>query len=97
MPLTQPKRENSLMGHYFRVINMPGARLTRRCGVSHSQVYMARTRNVGVDNGMEPFANVKVGVDREKQVADSPIRTPPRKIRPGFVGTSIHRLRSTKV
>jgi hypothetical protein len=38
------------MGHYFRVINMPGARLARRCGVSHSQVYMARTRNVGADN-----------------------------------------------
>lgn len=38
------------MGRYFRLINLPGARLARRCGVSHSQIYMARTRNVGADN-----------------------------------------------
>lgn len=38
------------MNRYFREINLPGARLARRCGVSHSQVYMARTRNVGPDN-----------------------------------------------
>jgi len=50
MPLTQPKRENPLMGHYFRLVNLPGKRLAKRCGVSHSQVYMARTRNVGADN-----------------------------------------------
>jgi hypothetical protein len=50
MPLAQPKRYNPLMANYFRVINMPGARLAKRCGVSHSQVYMARTRNVGADN-----------------------------------------------
>jgi hypothetical protein len=50
MPLTQPKRDNPLMRRYFQEINMPGARLARRCGVSHSQIYMARTRNVGSDN-----------------------------------------------
>jgi len=38
------------MRRYFQEINMPGARLARRCGVSHSQIYMARTRNVGADN-----------------------------------------------
>ena len=50
MPLTQPKRDNPLMNRYFREINLPGKRLAKRCGVSHSQVYMARTRNVGPDN-----------------------------------------------
>ena len=50
MPLTQPKRDNPLMNRYFREINLSGARLARRCGVSHSQIYMARTRNVGSDN-----------------------------------------------
>ena len=50
MPLTQPKRNNPLMGHYFRLINLPGKRLAWRCGVAHSQIYMARTRNVGADN-----------------------------------------------
>ncbi len=38
------------MGHYFRLIDMPGKQLAKRCGVSHSQVYMARKRNVGADN-----------------------------------------------
>ena len=50
MPLTQPKRDNPLMGHYFREIGLPGKRLAERCGVSHSQIYMARKRNVGADN-----------------------------------------------
>lgn len=50
MPLTQPERDNPLMRRYFREIGLPGARLARRCGVSHSQIYMARKRNVGADN-----------------------------------------------
>jgi hypothetical protein len=50
MPLTQPKRDNPLVRRYFQQINMPGAQLARRCGVSHSQIYMARTRNVGANN-----------------------------------------------
>ena len=50
MPLEQPKRDNPLMRRYFREIDLPGKRLARRCGVSHSQIYMARTRNVGTDN-----------------------------------------------
>jgi hypothetical protein len=39
----------------------------------------------------------RVGVDHEKEVADSPIRTPPRKTSPSFAGTSIHRLSSDRV
>ena len=50
MPLTQPKRDNPLMRRYFREINLSGSRLAKRCGVSHSQIHMARTRNVGSDN-----------------------------------------------
>lgn len=50
MPLTQPERDNPLMRRYFREINLSNKRLARRCGVSHSQIYMARTRNVGPDN-----------------------------------------------
>ena len=50
MPLTQPERDNPLMNRYFREINLPGKRLAKRCDVSHSQVYMARRRNVGPDN-----------------------------------------------
>jgi transcriptional regulator with XRE-family HTH domain len=50
MPLTQPERDNPLMNRYFREINLPGQQLAKRCGVSHSQIYMARNRNVGFDN-----------------------------------------------
>lgn len=50
MPLTQPERDNPLMRRYFQEINLPGQRLAKRCGVSHSQMYMARKRNVGADN-----------------------------------------------
>jgi transcriptional regulator with XRE-family HTH domain len=50
MPLTQPERDNPLMRRYFQQINLPGAQLARRCGVAHSQIYMARRRNVGPDN-----------------------------------------------
>lgn len=50
MPLTQPERDNPLMRRYFQEINLPGKRLARLCGVSHSQIYMARARNVGPDN-----------------------------------------------
>jgi hypothetical protein len=50
MPLTQPQRDNPLMRRYFREIGLPGQRLAKRCGVSHSQIYMARRRNVGADN-----------------------------------------------
>jgi transcriptional regulator with XRE-family HTH domain len=50
MPLTQPERDNPLMRRYFQEINLPGAQLAKRCGVSHSQIYMARRRNVGADN-----------------------------------------------
>ena len=50
MPLQQPKRHNPLMRRYFREIGLPGKRLAKRCGVSHSQIYMARKRNVGADN-----------------------------------------------
>ena len=50
MPLAQPERDNPLMNCYFREIHLPGTRLAKRCGVSHSQIYMARTRNVGADN-----------------------------------------------
>jgi hypothetical protein len=38
------------MRRYFQEIDIPGQRLARRCGVSHSQIYMARTRNVGPGN-----------------------------------------------
>jgi hypothetical protein len=38
------------MRRYFQLVSMPGARLARRCGVSHSRIYVARTRNVGADN-----------------------------------------------
>jgi hypothetical protein len=50
MPLTQPERDNPLMRRYFREIGLPGQQLAKRCGVSHSQIYMARKRNVGANN-----------------------------------------------
>ncbi|CAN5898775.1 hypothetical protein BH23ACT11_BH23ACT11_18060 [soil metagenome] len=50
MSLTQPRRDNPLMNGYFREVGLPGKRLAKRCGVSHSQIYMARKRNVGPDN-----------------------------------------------
>src|SRR5215218_2990600 len=50
MPITQPKRDNPLMRRYFQEIGLSGKRLAKKCGVSHSQIYMARTRNVGADN-----------------------------------------------
>lgn len=50
MPLTQPRRNNLLMRRYFDALGMTGKELARRAGVSHSQVYMARQRNVGARN-----------------------------------------------
>jgi hypothetical protein len=50
MPLKQPRRDNPLMRRYFDEINLSGKQLARECGVSHSQMYMARKRNVGADN-----------------------------------------------
>jgi transcriptional regulator with XRE-family HTH domain len=61
MPLTQPKRDNPLMGRCFCLIDLPGKRLAERCGVSHSQVYMARTRNVGADNA-EKISRAVAGI-----------------------------------
>ena len=68
MPLTQPKRDNPLMRRYFDEIGLPGERLAERCGVSYSQVYMARTRNVGADNARKiarGMANILGLSDRE--------------------------------
>ena len=48
--MTQPERDNPLMRRHFDEIGLPGKRLAERCGVSHSQIYMARKRNVGADN-----------------------------------------------
>jgi hypothetical protein len=50
VPLTQPERDNPLMRPYFLEIGLSALRLARRCGVSHSQIYMARKRNVGAGN-----------------------------------------------
>src|SRR5215217_5980142 len=50
MPITEPKRDNPLMRRYFRVIELASKQLAKKCGVFHSQIYMARTRNVGLDN-----------------------------------------------
>lgn len=50
VPLMQPERDNPLMSRYFREVGLPGKRLAERCGISHSQLYMARKRNVGADN-----------------------------------------------
>lgn len=50
MPLTQPKRDNPLVRSYVDAIGLSSKALAKVCGVSHSQMYMARTRNVGADN-----------------------------------------------
>lgn len=50
MPLTQPRRDNLLMSHYFNALGITGKELSRRAGVSHSQIYMARQRHVGARN-----------------------------------------------
>jgi hypothetical protein len=53
MPLTQPERDNPLMRRYFREVGLPGKQLAKRCGVAYSQIYMARTHNVGADNAQK--------------------------------------------
>ena len=60
MPLTQPERDNPLMRRYFEEIGLPSKRLAKRCGVSHSQMYMARKRNVGADNSEKISRGVAV-------------------------------------
>lgn len=70
MPLTQPERDNPLMNRYFQEIDLPGKQLVRRCGVSHSQIYMARNRNVGPDNAEKisrSVANI-LGLSTGKQL-----------------------------
>jgi hypothetical protein len=53
MPLTQPERDNPLMRRYFREVGLSGKQLAKRCGVAYSQIYMARTHNVGADNAQK--------------------------------------------
>lgn len=50
MPLTQPRRRNPLMRSYFEAIGLSNQALAEVCGVSRSQIHMARERNVGADN-----------------------------------------------
>lgn len=50
MPLQHPKRNNALMKSYLRALGYSSEAYAKRCGVSHSQTYMGRTRNVGPDN-----------------------------------------------
>jgi hypothetical protein len=38
------------MRRCFEEIDLSGKRLAKKCGVSHSQIYMARKHNVGPDN-----------------------------------------------
>jgi hypothetical protein len=38
------------MNHYVRLLDETNKGLGRKCGVSHSQIHMARFRNVGPDN-----------------------------------------------
>ncbi len=58
MPLTQPKRDNQLMKSYLRLTGLSSKALAKRCGVSHSQMYMARERNVGPENAEKIAAGV---------------------------------------
>jgi hypothetical protein len=84
MPLTQPERDNPLMRRYFDEIGLPGKRLAQRCGVSHSQIYIARTRNVGADNarkiarGMGSMLGLS---DRERPGLAAEIRPPSMPLR----------------
>jgi len=41
------------MCRYFREVGLPGKQLAKRCGVAYSQIYMARTHNVGADNAQK--------------------------------------------
>jgi hypothetical protein len=48
---------------------LPGKRLAKRCGVSHSQIYIARKRNVGPDNARKiarGMANILGLSERER-------------------------------
>ncbi len=38
------------MKHYLRITGLSSKALSKKCGVSHSQMYMARNRNVGPEN-----------------------------------------------
>ena len=41
------------MRRYFREVGLPGKQLAKRCGGAYSQIYMARTQNVGADNAQK--------------------------------------------
>jgi len=41
------------MRRYFREVGLPGKQLAKRCGVAYSQIYIARTHNVGADNAQK--------------------------------------------
>lgn len=88
MPITQPKRDNPLMRRYFQKIGLSGKRLAKQCGVSHSQIYMARTRNVGADNA-EMISRGMVGVlglsETERLELKAEIMGPPRRRGPRLV------------
>src|SRR5215203_3716788 len=69
-----------------RMANCPALRLIASTKYWRNEYRFTVVRTTGDDTGIGPFANGNVvGVGREKQVANSLTRTPPRKIRACFL------------
>lgn len=85
MPLTQPRRNNLLMRRYFDALGMTGKELARRAGVSHSQLYMARQRNVGARNATKIACAIasllKLSTDEELELKAEIMGDPENLIR----------------
>ena len=80
MPLTQPERDNPLMRRYFREVGLPGKQLAKRCGVAYSQIYMARTHNVGADNAQKISRTIALILglsERDRLELEAEIMGPP--------------------
>lgn len=71
MPLTQPRRNNPLMRSYVDAIGLSGKALANVCGVSHSQLYMARERNVGAKNAEKIASGIakRLGLSLQERLA----------------------------
>jgi len=100
VPLTQPERDNPLMRRYFREIGLPGKRLARRWGVSHSQIYMARKRNVGSDNARKiarGVANILGLSERERLELAAEIMGHPGDVVRAYLGSQADAVRILEV
>lgn len=80
------------MKSYLRLTGLSSKALAKRCGVSHSQMYMARNRNVGPDNAERIASGVYRMLDltlKEKLELKAEIMGEPGNLVKAYLGGTV--------